>query len=79
MGLCEMRLKNFGVMSTDDEYKVYFSGEEDRNEYGVGCLVHKDCSECCLRMTASLQQTDINPPESSSFQYHHHSGLCTNI
>ena len=35
-------------------------------------------SGCCLRMPASLQQTDINPPESSSFQYHHHTGLCTN-
>ena len=26
-------------------------------------------------MAASLQQTDINLPESSSFQYHHHTGL----
>ena len=33
----------------------------------------------CLRMPASLQQTDINPPESSSLQYHNHTGLCTNI
>ena len=30
-------------------------------------------------MPASLQQTDINPPESSSFQYHHDTGVCTNI
>ena len=35
VGLCEMRWKNFGEMSTDDGHKVYFSGEEDRNEYGV--------------------------------------------
>ena len=28
-------------------------------------------------MPVSLQQTDINPPEGSSFQYHHHTGLCT--
>ena len=27
VGLCEMRWKNFGEMSTDDGYKVYFSGE----------------------------------------------------
>ena len=35
VGLCEMRWKNFGEMSTDDGHKVYFSGEEDRHEYGV--------------------------------------------
>ena len=29
-------------MSRDDGYKVYFSGEEGRHEYGVGFLVHKD-------------------------------------
>ena len=33
--LYEMRWKNFGEMSTDDGHKVYFSGEEDRHEYGV--------------------------------------------
>ena len=42
MGLCEMRWKNFGEMSTDDGHKVYFSGEEGKHEYGVGFLVHKD-------------------------------------
>ena len=42
MGLCEMRRKNFGEMSTDDGHKVYFSGEEGKHGYGVGFLVHKD-------------------------------------
>ena len=42
VGLCEMRWKNFGKMSTDDRHKVYFSGEEGKHEYGVGFLVHKD-------------------------------------
>ena len=28
-------------MSTDDGHNVYFSGGEDRHEYGVGFLVHK--------------------------------------
>ena len=42
VGLNEMRWKNFVEMSTDDGYKVYFSGEEDRHEYGVGFLVHND-------------------------------------
>ena len=42
MGLCEMRWKNFGEVSTFDGHKVYCSGKEDRREYGVGCLVHKN-------------------------------------
>ena len=42
MGLCELRWKNFGEMSTDDGHKVYFSGEEGKHEYGVGFLLHKD-------------------------------------
>ena len=75
VGLCEMRWKNFGEMSTDDGHKVYFSGEEGKHEYGMGFLVHKDVVGAVL----GCQQTDINPPESSSFQYHHHTGLCTNI
>ena len=33
LGLCEMRWKNFGKMSSDDRHKVYFSGEKDRHEY----------------------------------------------
>ena len=35
-------------MSTDDGHKVYFSGEEDRHEYGVGFLVHKDVVDAVL-------------------------------
>ena len=42
VGLCEMRWKNFGKMSTDDGHKVFFSGEEGKHEYGVRFLVHKD-------------------------------------
>ena len=38
-GLCEMRWKNFGEMSTDDRHKDYSSGEEGRHENGVGFLV----------------------------------------
>ena len=30
VGLCEMRWKNFGEMSTDDRHKVYFSGEKGK-------------------------------------------------
>ena len=48
MGLCEMRWKNFSAMSTDDGHKICFSGEEDRHEYGVGFLVHKDVVDVVL-------------------------------
>ena len=48
VGLCEMRWKNFGEMSTDDGHKVYFSGEEGKHEYGVGFLVHKDVVDAVL-------------------------------
>ena len=48
LGLCEVRWKNFGEMSTDDRNKVYFSGEEDRHEYGVGFHVHRDLVSAVL-------------------------------
>ena len=40
--LCEMRWKNFGETTTEEEHKVFFSGKEDKHEHGVGFLVHKD-------------------------------------
>ena len=46
--LREMRWKIFGEMSTDDGHKVNFSGEEDRHEYGVRFLVHKDIASAVL-------------------------------
>ena len=42
-----MRWKNFGEMSTDDGHKIYFSGEQDRHEYGLG-LVRKDIVNAVL-------------------------------
>ena len=48
LGLCEMRWKNFDEIAADDRHKVYFSGEEDRHEYGVGFLVHKDMVSAVL-------------------------------
>ena len=35
LGLCEMRLKNFGETTTEEGYKVFFSGREDKHEHGV--------------------------------------------
>ena len=37
-----MRWKNFGETKTKEGHKVFFSGEEDKHEYGVGFLAHKD-------------------------------------
>ena len=57
VGLCKMRWQNFGEMSTDDGHKVYFSAEEDRHEYGVGFLVHKDIVDAvlgCQRVSSRL-------------------------
>ena len=42
LGLCEMRWENFGEITTEEGHKVFFSGKEDKHEYGVGFLVHKD-------------------------------------
>ena len=42
LGLCEMRWKHFGEMSTKEGHKVYYSGKADKHEYGVGFLVHKN-------------------------------------
>ena len=55
--LCEMRWKNFGEMSSDDRYKVDFSGEEDRNEYRVDFHNHKDMVSVilgCLSVSSRL-------------------------
>ena len=42
LGLCEMRWKNFGEITTEEGHKVFFSGKEDKYEHGVGFLVHKE-------------------------------------
>ena len=43
-----MRWKNFDEMSYNDRHKVYFSGEEDRHEYGASFLIHKDMVSAVL-------------------------------
>ena len=37
-----MRWKNFGETTTEEGDKVFFSGKEDKQEFGVGFLVYKD-------------------------------------
>ena len=49
VGLCEMRWKSFGEMSTDDGHKVYFSGifgkERRRKQPWVTKFVLDICDE----------------------------------
>ena len=46
-------------MSTYDGHKIYFSGEEDSHEYGVGFFVHKDIASVvlgCRQVSAKKQR-----------------------
>jgi len=42
LGLCEVRWKNMGETTTQEDHKLYYSGKQDKHEHGVGFLVHKD-------------------------------------
>ena len=42
LGLCEMRWKNFGEITTEEGNKVFFRGKDDKHEHDIGFLVHKD-------------------------------------
>ena len=56
----------------------FFSGEEGKHEYGVGFLVHKDVVGAvlgCQPVSSRLISIRLR----AAFQYHHHTGLCTNI
>ena len=58
LGLREMRWKNFGETTTEEEHEgFFFSGKEDKHERGVGFLVHMDimntvmeCRPVCRRL-----------------------------
>ena len=71
---CKMRWKSFVETSTDDGHKVYFSREEDRHEYRVAFLVHKDIASAvlgCRPISSRLISFCLRAA--------HHTGLCTNI
>ena len=60
LGLCETRWKNFGETTTEEEHKVFFTGEEDQHEHGVGFFVHKDivntvmgCGPVCSKLISN--------------------------
>ena len=48
--LCEMPYKNLGERSTDDRHNAYFSGEEDRQNIGIGFLIHKVRNRSYVRL-----------------------------
>ena len=67
LGLCDVRWKNFGETTTEEEHKVFFSGKEDKHERCVGFPVHKDIvntvMECCpvsSRLITILQHHNQN-------------------
>ena len=79
VGLCEMHWKKLWWDVNRWQTQGLFQWRRGRTWVWGWISCAQGRSGCCLRMPASLQQTDINPPESSSFQYHHHTGLCTTI
>ncbi|PIK35348.1 putative craniofacial development protein 2-like [Apostichopus japonicus] len=48
LGLCEVRWKETGIISTLEGHKLYFSGRDDKHEQGVGFLVHKDITNTVM-------------------------------
>ena len=41
LGLCELRLKQSGEITTDKGHRVYYSGRGEKHEQGPGFLAHK--------------------------------------
>ena len=64
LGLCEVRWRNFGETATQDGHKLYFSGNEDRHENGVGFLAHKDTVNTVMR--CQLQQAHHHPSQGNT-------------
>ena len=57
LGLCEVQRKNFGKTSTEEGHKLYFSGNKDKHNQGIGFLVHKDIMNTvmgCLPVSSRL-------------------------
>lgn len=48
VGISELCWKGFGETSTDIGHMLYFSGEKDKHQHGVGFLVHKDITDTVM-------------------------------
>ena len=68
IGLCEIRWKQSGEITTNKSHKVYYSGGEDKHEQGVGFLVYKRYCDNCHRMLPYFEQTNDTKATSKSFQ-----------
>ena len=78
LGLCEMRWKNFGKTATEEGHKVFFSGKENKHEFGVGFFVHKDIVNTvmgCCPVSSRLITIHLR----QSFQHYSGTSVCTNI
>ena len=51
IGLCEVRWKNFGETVTKEGHKLWFSGDENKHQHGVGILVNKSKINCVISCT----------------------------
>ena len=71
LAIIEMRWKLFYNMSTDR----FISAEKRTGTSNGLFIVHKDM----VTAVYGFKHTNLNPLESSSFQYHLHIGLCFNI
>ena len=68
LGLCEVRWKSFGEITSDEGHKLYFSGRDDVHKHSVGFLIHKDtlgtvmgCKPISSRLiTIRLRATPFN-------------------
>ena len=68
LGLCEVRMKQFGESRTQEGHKFFFSGREDKHQEGIGFLVNKEIVNCVIScqpissriMTLRLNATPLN-------------------
>ena len=58
LGLCEVRWKNFGEISTQEGHKFFFSGKEVKQKQGVGFL--KTLTSTKRGQSNTLQYKDEN-------------------
>ena len=66
LGLCEVRWKSIGETSTQEGHTLYYSGRDDKQEQGVGFLIHKKHCELRHGLSASFQPNYHHPPEGNA-------------
>ena len=51
LGLSELRWKGFGEITVGNNHKLFYSGKNDKHEYGVGFLVNKEIVNTVISCT----------------------------